>query len=147
MDGPDVTAHRAREQPPPSVTCRLMNSRLVLLMEEPFGPQKTTLCLDTRKQWDTSGVLGAQTQKKGRWCPRSRTAPALTWEKRGTEWGGTGTLAPIFPFYRDQGGGDSFTQQSLRHWNPIRSMMSTQQQRISSVRILFEKKKVPSMVA
>lgn len=90
-DRPDVAAHRARERPPPSVTCRLMNSRLVLLMEEPFGPQEprllTTFCLDTHKQWDTSGVLGAQTLRKGRWCPGSRAAPPLTWEKRGTEAG------------------------------------------------------------
>lgn len=39
-DGPDVATHRAREQPPSAVTCRLMNSRLVLLMEELFGLQK-----------------------------------------------------------------------------------------------------------
>ncbi|KAM3601145.1 uncharacterized protein V6R79_008387 [Siganus canaliculatus] len=81
-DGPDVAAHGAREQHPPSLTCGLMNSRLVLLMEEAFGPQErhllTTFCLDTRKQWDTSGVLGAQTPRKGRWCPGSRTAPPLT---------------------------------------------------------------------
>lgn len=90
-DPPDVTADGAREQPPPSVTCRLMNSRLVPLTEEPFGPQEpcvlTTFCLDTHKQWDTSGVLGAQTPRKGRWRPGSRTAPPLTWEKRGTEAG------------------------------------------------------------
>lgn len=41
VNGPDVTAHRAREQPPPSLTCRLMNSRLVRLIEEPVGPRKT----------------------------------------------------------------------------------------------------------
>lgn len=104
-DGPDVTAHRAREQPPPSVTCRLMNSRLVLSMEEPFGPQEpcllTTFCLDTHKQWDTSGVLGAQTLRKGRWYPRSRTAPRINMRKERDRGGGTGTLSPIFPFYRD----------------------------------------------
>lgn len=82
-----------------SVTCRLMNSRLVLLMKEPFGPQEpcvlTTFCLDTHKQWDTSGVLGAQTLRKGRWCPGLRTAPPLTWEKRGTE---AGEQVPSFLF-------------------------------------------------
>lgn len=84
----DVAAYRPRELPPPCVTCRLMNGRLVLLMDEPIWPHEPCVfapfCLDTHKQSDTSGALGAQTLRKGRWWPGLRTAPTLTWETRET---------------------------------------------------------------
>lgn len=89
----------------PLVTHRLMNSRLVLSMEEPIGPQEpcvlATFCLDTHKQLDTSGVLGAQTLRKGRWSSGLRTAPPINMRKEGEERRGTGTLSLFFPFYRD----------------------------------------------
>lgn len=135
---PDVAAKRAREQPPSSITRRLMNSRLVLLMQEPFGPQEpcvlTTFCLDTHKQWGTSGVLGAQTLRKGRWCPGSRTAPPLTWEKRGAE---AGEQVPSLLFSSSIEIREGVTVALI--WHPIRSTLSAQRQRISSMRIPFEK--------
>lgn len=82
-----------------------MNSRLVLLMEEPFGPQEpcllTTFCLDTHKQWDTSGVLGAQNPEEGQMVPGIEGRTPINMRKERDRGGGTGTLSPIFPFYRD----------------------------------------------
>lgn len=80
------------------------------------GPQEpsllTTFCLDSLKQWDTSGVLGAQTLRMGRWWPGSRAA-VINMRKGERRGGGTGTLAPIFAYNGDQRGGDSFAQQSV----------------------------------
>lgn len=85
MDLPDVAAYRARELPPPCVTCRLMNSRLVFLMDEPIRPHEpcvlTTFCLDTQKQSDTSGELGAQNPKEGQMVPRTEDRTHINMRK------------------------------------------------------------------
>ncbi|KAF3840860.1 hypothetical protein F7725_006722 [Dissostichus mawsoni] len=86
-----------------------MNSRLVLLMEEPFGPQEpcvlTTFCLDTRKQKDTSGVLGPKPRGR-QMVPGIEDHTAINMRKERGRGGGTGTLSPFSPS-SDYKGGES----------------------------------------
>lgn len=108
----DVTAHGTHESAPPSVTRRIMTSRLVLFTEEPQEPYVfTTFCLDTHKQLNMSRELEAQALRKGRWCPGLRTAPTLPWEKRVTEKKG-GQVPSHFSslLQRIQRGGDSLSR-------------------------------------
>lgn len=88
----NTPTHHHPPPPPLIVTYRLMNSRLVLLMEEPLEATKSVsthhfLLGHTQTMehvWSAWGPNSEETQRKGRWWPRWRAGPALAWQKRGT---------------------------------------------------------------
>lgn len=113
-----MSPHTGHASSPRPVTCRLMNSRLVLLMEELLGFQKAT---------STHSFLLGHTQTMGHvwsaWGPNSEEGQMvagiedhrhINMKKERVRAGLTGTLAPVSPRLRRRGRGDSLTPQ--KHW-------------------------------